>query len=390
MSRFHSYLNNAKKLIDTYKPGVPFYYHLKSFFQLQKKYGSRDRKTISSICYHYFRCYYLFKGSDFSETHLLHAVFICENKKGDLLQALAPELNELVGKTIGEKLQHLMLEERELFGFGDELTEMIDANSFSRSFLSQPNLFLRIRPGKKNKVVDILQKENIDFQFIEEHTLRLRNGTNLEGLLSLDKDAVIQVFSSQHILDFLKTFDFFDRKGKVEIWDACAASGGKSILIYDLMKGNIKITVSDIRKNILVNLENRLKNAGVNIYKKFDQDLAVSSGLGSGEKFPIVLCDVPCSGSGTWSRTPEQHFSFDKKQINEFVKKQKAIVCNVLPHVEKNGLLIYITCSVFKKENEEMVDFIKQKYSSELLHMNYIKGYEMDADSMFAAVFKPC
>lgn len=387
MSRFHSYLINSKKLIETYKPGVPFYFHLKSFFQSQKKYGSRDRKIISSICYHYFRCYFLFRENDFSENQLLYAVFICESSKGNLLEALAPELNERVGMGIDEKLQHLKLHESELFGFCDELSECIDVSPFSRSFLTQPALFLRIRPGKKAIVIHSIEKAKIEFEAIGDSTLKLRNGINLDGVLKLDNQVIIQDFSSQHAMDFLLTTDFINKKEKIPVWDACAASGGKSILLYDVLKGNIKLTVSDIRKNILSNLQARLNDAGVNIYKKFEQNLVLASGLDSNEKYSIVLCDVPCSGSGTWSRTPEQHFSFDKNQIDEFVKKQKAIVSNALPHVEKNGLLIYMTCSIFKRENEDVVDFIKDNYAAKLLQMDYIKGYEMNADTMFVATF---
>ena len=80
-------------------------------------------------------------------------------------------------------------------------------------------------------------------------------------------------------------------------------------MIFDLLKGKVKLTVSDIRKNILHNLESRLGFAGINIFKKFTADLTIHSGLDSGETFDIVICDVPCSGSGTWARTPEQQFA---------------------------------------------------------------------------------
>ena len=106
------------------------------------------------------------------------------------------------------------------------------------------------------------------------------------------------------------------------------------------------------------------------------------------EKFSIIICDVPCSGSGTWSRTPEQYFSFDKLQLQQFVEKQKNIVVNTLPHLAKDGWFVYITCSVFKAENEDMVDFIQQHFSCQLLEMKYLKGYDKNADTLFVAYFK--
>jgi 16S rRNA (cytosine967-C5)-methyltransferase len=55
--------------------------------------------------------------------------------------------------------------------------------------------------------------------------------------------------------------------------------------------------------------------------------------------------------------------------------------------VADDGYLLYITCSVFKKENEEMVSFIQQQPGFELVKMEQLKGYAIKADSMFAAIF---
>lgn len=66
---------------------------------------------------------------------------------------------------------------------------------------------------------------------------------------------------------------------------------------------------------------------------------------------------------------------------------QKQIVSNVIPHLQQNGLFIYITCSVFKQENEDMVNFIKEKFHLRLLQMELLKGYDKKADSMFTASF---
>ncbi len=389
MSRFHSYLANASKLIHSYKPGTPLPFHLKQFFQSEKKYGSKDRKMISSLCYHYFRCFHLYKDESFSEVHLLNSVFLCEKKDNDFLKALSPELNERVTSSIEEKLEYLGFEIINLYGYKNDLSDLIDEALFYKSFLTQPALFLRIRPGRKEKVIGSLNNAQIAYEVMGEMTVRLSNGENVEELLRLNRDAVVQDFSSQHVFDFLVESNLIRQIDKaISVWDTCAASGGKSILLYDLFCGNIKLTVSDIRKNILSNLVTRLQQSGVNYYKKTALDLTKSSGFDIGEKFDVVVCDVPCSGSGTWSRTPEQHFSFSNQQIATFVEKQQSIVSNVLPHVEKNGLFIYITCSVFKSENESMVDYIIRTFNFELLNMNYIKGYENQADTMFVAFFR--
>ena len=67
---------------------------------------------------------------------------------------------------------------------------------------------------------------------------------------------------------------------------------------------------------------------------------------------------------------------------------QQQIVSNIIPYVQEAGIFIYITCSVFKNENEDMVNFIKEKFHLQLLQMELLKGYDKKADSMFTAVFK--
>jgi 16S rRNA (cytosine967-C5)-methyltransferase len=104
-------------------------------------------------------------------------------------------------------------------------------------------------------------------------------------------------------------------------------------------------------------------------------------------QYQLIVCDAPCTGSGTWSRTPENLFFFKTEQIDEYAERQRKIVSNVIPHLQKDGLFIYITCSVFKKENEDVANFIKEQFHLQLLHMELLKGYDKKADCMFVAVF---
>jgi 16S rRNA (cytosine967-C5)-methyltransferase len=106
----------------------------------------------------------------------------------------------------------------------------------------------------------------------------------------------------------------------------------------------------------------------------------------SEKKYDIILCDAPCTGSGTWARTPEQLAFFEQKKIASFVKMQQKIASNAIQSLKANGLFFYITCSVFKKENEEVVMYLKEKFHLQVLQMEYLKGYEMQADTMFVAV----
>jgi len=101
----------------------------------------------------------------------------------------------------------------------------------------------------------------------------------------------------------------------------------------------------------------------------------------------MVICDVPCSGSGTWSRSPEHLPLFQEEKIVYYSSLQKRIVQNVIPAVKANGYLLYITCSVFKEENEDVVKFIQANSSLRLYKKEVLKGFDKKADTMFAALF---
>ena len=59
-----------------------------------------------------------------------------------------------------------------------------------------------------------------------------------------------------------------------------------------------------------------------------------------------------------------------------------------MQNLKPGGWLLYITCSVFRKENEDAITFIKDKFEIKLIKMELLKGYEIEADTMFAALFK--
>jgi 16S rRNA (cytosine967-C5)-methyltransferase len=156
-------------------------------------------------------------------------------------------------------------------------------------------------------------------------------------------------------------------------------------LFHDHFPG-ARLAVSDIRESILMNLQKRFKRAGIKSYDWFVADVS-SPGFDFQKKFDLVICDAPCSGSGTWSRTPEQLFFFKEEKIEQYAHLQKQIVSNASKALKKNGCFLYITCSVFEKENEAMVKFIENSLPLQLKSMEYLKGYDKKADTLFVALF---
>ncbi|MEP6700229.1 MAG: Fmu (Sun) domain-containing protein, partial [Bacteroidota bacterium] len=252
--------------------------------------------------------------------------------------------------------------------------------------IRQPDLFIRLRPGKENLVRQKLQQVGINFSIISDSCLALPNASKIDGIVETDKEVVVQDYSSQRVGELIQLASFTASE-PIKVWDSCAGSGGKSILVNDIV-GKIDLTVSDVRKSILKNLEKRFEKAGIIKYKSFVVDLTQPVLNLKPDVFNLIVADVPCSGSGTWSRTPEQLYYFDENKIDEYAALQRKIVSNIITHLEPGGYLLYITCSVFKKENEDMVDFIKERFHLQPVKMELIKGYDKKADTMFAALLK--
>ncbi len=372
-------------MLNGYDGTEPFVHFSRKFFAANKKYGSRDRKSIAALCYSYFRTFHLFKNEPLDQS-VLYAVFLCEPAHSDFLRELHPSLHENITLSTEDKLKLLGRTYESIFPDLSEISVTLNKADFAISFLRQPLLYLRIRPGKQQQVINKLTENELPFEQIATDCVALKNATSMETILKINREVVVQDFSSQRVFDFLAKEPGSREQKRISAWDCCAASGGKSILLYDRTAGMVQLTVSDIRKSILHNLQERLQAAGVPIYKALVADLMKGAPAEVEERFDIVVCDAPCTGSGTWSRTPEQMAFFKTGKIVEYAARQLSIAGNAVSLLKNGGMFFYITCSVFAKENEEVVSKLQEQHSLKLLHQQYHEGYQMQADTLFVAV----
>ncbi len=385
----HRYLEYASALLNAYDGKEPFHLYLKKYFSANKKHGSRDRRLITALCYRYFRLGSGVITAISVEEKLILATFLIGEKPSPLLEESNPEWNQHIKLPIPKKLEIVkdIFNPKKIFPFREALSDEINFFDFSLSILIQPKLFIRIRPGYRNAVYDKIKSANISFEKINGECLAFTNNEKLSDIFTIDKEIAIQDYNSQQTMALL-AFDIQPSAFSISTWDCCAASGGKSILANDLLK-NIELTVSDTRKNILENLKKRFEKAGIKKYHLFVADLSIPKPLKEveGKLFDLIIADVPCSGSGTWSRTPEQIHFFKKESISEYAGLQRKIVTNAVKSLKENGRLLYITCSVFKEENEENANFIQKQLRLQLVQSKYLEGYEMQADTLFVALF---
>lgn len=396
MSRYNSWLNTATTIVKLYKGDQPLAGYLKTFFASNKKYGSNDRRQISQLCYCYYRLGKLTHDTTIAvEELILAGLLLCTTGKDKLLEELRPQWLSFADNGIEDKLRMLnqwfeeqqsSFSEAAVFPWEDRLSNPIDYPSFCHSFFIQPEVFIRIRPGHASQVRQKLQKAGIYFNETDKtDCLSFTNATKIEEALVLNKEAVIQDYNSQNVFSVVPEIE----PRKINAWDCCAASGGKSILATDTL-GKLDLTVSDIRPSILSNLRKRLATAGISLLQSLQLDLTMLPALSAltCSPFDLVICDVPCSGSGTWSRTPEQLTFFSEEQIDQFHSLQKTIAVNAASQLNTGGYFLYITCSVFKMENERVVEHLTKNTSLQLIEMKVLEGYTKKADTMFAALLK--
>jgi 16S rRNA (cytosine967-C5)-methyltransferase len=377
-----SHLNTAELILTQYNGAQPFGLFIKDFFKADKKYGSKDRKRITALCYGYFRLGKIAEEYSVKERILL-GLFLASTETDGLLELEKPAWNANTGADVESKLElaGLHFTPEKLFPAAAQISSLVDQRSFALSHFIQPDLFLRLRPGKEIQVKESLANAGVSFKEVSSTCLALPNASKLDDIVAVNRDVVIQDLSSQRVTVLLDDVTAFS-PGKV--WDCCAASGGKSLLIYDRFPG-IQLTVSDVRENILANLAKRFREAGITQYKGFVADL--SKPVKTDALYDLVMTDVPCTGSGTWGRTPEQLLFFTEQKIGEYARRQRQIILNTWKHLRPGGYFLYITCSVYKQENEEAVAFAIANTKLKLISSSLFQGYEQRADTLFAALF---
>lgn len=136
--------------------------------------------------------------------------------------------------------------------------------------------------------------------------------------------------------------------------DACAGAGGKSLHMADVMNDNGEIIAIDIDAKRLSELRRRAERASVHSIKTLVRDEIRPEDLNG--KADRVLVDAPCSGVGTIRRNPGFKWSVTESLVEHYAGLQREILQFNSQFVKKDGILVYTTCSLFRKENEEVVN----------------------------------
>ena len=156
-----------------------------------------------------------------------------------------------------------------------------------------------------------------------------------------------------------------DTKSDMRVIDFCAGAGGKTLAIAAIMKNKGEILACDTSLKRLKKMKPRLKRAGIiNVTTKMISSIKadwIEKNIIAADR---VLCDVPCTSSGTWRRHPEKKWFLKKQNLDMYCHAQRQILHNASLLVRPGGHLIYSTCSILPEENEEQIIWFLKNFKN--------------------------
>lgn len=141
----------------------------------------------------------------------------------------------------------------------------------------------------------------------------------------------------------------------MRVLDFCAGGGGKTLAIAAL--GAFDIFAHDAAPQRLRDLPARTERAGARV------TLLGTDALAARGPFDLVLCDVPCSGSGAWRRSPDGKWRLTEAGLSDLRRTQSAILDDAALLVAPGGVLAYATCSILGEENEKQIQYFTGRNS---------------------------
>ena len=159
------------------------------------------------------------------------------------------------------------------------------------------------------------------------------------------------LFQVQDLASFLAVKAAEPAPGE-EVLDLCAAPGGKTATLAQLMRNRGKITSVDYSENRMESWRRETQRLGVRIASPLIGD---ASNLGLKGDFDLVILDPPCSGTGILDRNPRMKWHLSARLVQKFSLLQSKLLEESCRYIRPSGRLLYCTCSLTVEENELVV-----------------------------------
>lgn len=170
--------------------------------------------------------------------------------------------------------------------------------------------------------------------------------------------------------------------------DVCAAPGGKSTHIAELLNGTGQVEARDLTEYKVGLIRDNINRHGLSNMQAKVWDATVEDEA-SKEKADVLLCDLPCSGLGVLGKKTDIRYKMTKEKQQELVLLQREILMTVRDYVKPGGTLVYSTCTINYEENEGNVEWFLDEFPYfSLESMRQMFPGELGQDGFFIAKLK--
>lgn len=210
---------------------------------------------------------------------------------------------------------------------------------------------LRINTPSREMMIKKLRSEGLFFRptSYSPYGIRSDERVNLRNCTAyLDGEIEVQDEASQ-IAAVLA-----DVRPEHKTVDYCCGAGGKTLMMSFLNQNRGRIDVHDIEPRRLEALKERALRLKVSNFK-------VINAL-TDKDYDRFIVDAPCSGSGTWRRSPDAKFRLTPERLSELTAIQSEILETAYNHTRAGGWIVYFTCSILREENEDIISAFQTKH----------------------------
>ena len=241
------------------------------------------------------------------------------------------------------------------------------------------------RKIKKEDLVGILKKEGVTVGEVPEIpcALYLSGYDHLSALPSFCEGLYpVQDLSSMQVALWSGV------KEGDQVLDVCAAPGGKSIHIAELLNGTGHVEARDLTEYKVDLLRDNIERSGLTNIEAVCQDATVYD-PDKKKSADIVIADLPCSGLGVLGKKPDLRYKMNEKTEADLVELQRKILSVVKDYVKPDGKLLYSTCTIHREENEGNVEwFLKEYPEFELVKDKQMIPGKDAGDGFYIAIIK--
>jgi 16S rRNA (cytosine967-C5)-methyltransferase len=251
-----------------------------------------------------------------------------------------------------------------------------NAERIARSDQKVPCVYARVNTLKTNR--HEMEKYKF-FHFIDDEIftsdIPVQNTEAfLKGMVLIQNRSSVEVVRAMRL------------QNDMQVLDVCASPGTKTQMMACCMHNTGHITACDLYEKRAGLIEQLMEKTGVTNTSVSVQD-GTAENVYPRQSFDRILCDVPCSGLGDLSHKPEIRWHLKSEDLDALVQTQEAILKNASAYLKTGGILVYSTCTLDHKENENQIKkFLKEHSSFHLQSERTIFPFEEEGDGFYIAV----